>query len=79
MIDIRVGVHNIMYITIAGTTLSSAPTFVGNQYSILYSAMVFDATPTQQVPAITGSLLIDGNAPALSATLPAITPPGIKK
>jgi hypothetical protein len=65
-----------MSITVAGTTLSASPTFVSNQYRILYSLMVFDATPTQQVPAITGILEIDGIAAAPSATLPAITPPG---
>lgn len=65
-----------MYIAIAGATLFASPTFVGNQYRILYSPMIFDATPTQQVPAITGTLEIDGITTAPSATLPAITVPG---
>lgn len=65
-----------MYITVSGTTLSASPTFVSNQYRILYSSMVFDATPTQQVPAITGTLEIDGITTPPSATLPAITVPG---
>ncbi len=71
--DQRIGSQANMYITIAGTTLSAAPTFVGNHDRILYSPMVFDATPTQQVPAITGTLSIDGITRPPEATLPAIT------
>jgi len=71
--DNRVGSHHNMFIGIAGSTTSAPPTFVGNQFRILYSPMVFDATPTQQVPAITGSMEIDGLTAAPSATLPAIT------
>ncbi len=74
--DNRAGSQANMYITVDGTTLSATPTFVGNQYRILYSSMVFDATPTQPVPAITGTLEIDGITQAPSATLPAITVPG---
>jgi Protein of unknown function (DUF2690) len=74
--DHRIGSQANMSIAVAGSTLSAPPTFVSNQYRILYSAMVFDATPTQQVPAITGILEIDGIIKAPSATLPAITPPG---
>ncbi len=74
--DYRVGSQANMYITVAGTTLSAAPTFVSDHYRILYSSMIFDATPTQQVPAITGTLEIDGIATPPNATLPAITVPG---
>jgi hypothetical protein len=74
--DYRTGSQANMYITVDGTTLSAAPTFVSDQYRILYSSMIFDATPTQQVPAITGTLEIDGITTAPSATLPAITVPG---
>jgi hypothetical protein len=64
-----------MYITVDGTTLSASPTFVSNQYRILYSDMVFDATSTQQVPAITGTLEIDGIITPPSATIPSIQIP----
>src|SRR5450755_2010567 len=74
--DQRIGSQANMYITVAGTTLSAAPTFVGNHYRILYSPMVFDATQTQQVPAITDTLEIDGITKPPAATLPAITIPG---
>lgn len=74
--DTRPGSQANMYITIAGATLFASPTFVGSQYRILYSSMIFDATPTQQVPAITGTLEIDGITTPPSATLPAITIPG---
>lgn len=74
--DTRPGSQANMYITIAGTTLSASPTFVGSQYRILYSSMIFDATPTQQVPAITGALGIHGGPQTASATLPAIDIPG---
>jgi hypothetical protein len=63
-----------LYIAIASTTLSASPTFVGNQYRILYSPMVFDAAPTQPAPPITGTLEIDGITTAPNATLPAIAP-----
>ncbi len=65
-----------MSITIAGTTLSASPSFVSDHYRILYSPMVFDATATQPVPAITGTLEIDGITTPPSTTLPAIIPPG---
>lgn len=74
--DNRIGSHANMFIGIAGSTTSASPTFVGNTYRILFSPMVFDAVPTQQVPAITGSLEIDGLTTAPSAILPAITIPG---
>jgi hypothetical protein len=74
--DNRAGSQANMFITIAGTTLSAPPTFTGTRYRILYSPMVFDATPTQQVPAITGALSINASTPPASATLPAITVPG---
>lgn len=74
--DNRIGSQANMFITVAGVTLSASPTFVSNQYRILYSSMVFDATPTQQVPAITGILSIDGITPDATATLPAIDVPG---
>jgi hypothetical protein len=74
--DTRIGSQANMFIRIAGMTLSAAPTFVSEQYRILYSSMVFDATPTQPVPAITGILSIDGITPDANATLPAITVPG---
>ncbi len=70
--DNRPGSQADMFITVDGTELSAAPTFVSNQYRILYSDMVFDATPTQPVPAITGTLEIDGITTPPSATLPAI-------
>ena len=63
-------------IAVAGSIFSAAPTFVSSHDRILDSGMVFDATLTQQVPAITGTLQIDGIIKAPSATLPAITPPG---
>jgi hypothetical protein len=74
--DNRVGSQANMFITVAGATLSASPTFVSNQYRILYSSMVFDATPNQPVPAITGILSIDGITPDATATLPAIDVPG---
>jgi hypothetical protein len=74
--DTRIGSQATMSLAIAGSTLSAAPTFVSSHYRILYSWMIFDATPTQQVPAITGILQIDGILTAPNATLPAITPPG---
>jgi hypothetical protein len=74
--DLRAGSQANMFITIAGTQLSAAPTFVSSTYRILYSQMVFDATPTQQVPAITGTLGIHGGSQTASATLPAIDIPG---
>ena len=74
--DHRIGSQANMSIAVAGSTLSAPPTFVSNHDRILYSAMVFDATLTQQVPAITGTLEIDGITKAPSATLLAITPPG---
>lgn len=64
-----------MFITVNGTTLSASPTFVSGSYRILYSSMVFDASPTQTVPAITGTVEIDGITAAPSATLNAITIP----
>ncbi|GAC1343472.1 MAG: hypothetical protein NVSMB27_03450 [Ktedonobacteraceae bacterium] len=74
--DTRIGSRANMFIAIADTTLSAPPTFVGPRYRILYSPMVFDAIPTQQVPAIIGMLEIDGIAPPASATLPPIAVPG---
>ena len=74
--DDRAGSQANIFITIAGTTLSASPSFASPSYRILYSSMVFDATPTQQVPAITGELSINATVPPASATLPAITPPG---
>ena len=73
--DARPGSLGDMFIGIAGTTLSAAPTFVSSQYRILYSLMVYDATPTQQVPPITGTLTVNGATMSPSATLPAITIP----
>jgi hypothetical protein len=73
--DYRQGSHANMFITIAGVTLSAAPTFVSLPYRILYSRMVFDATATQTVPAITGSLTIDGITPPATATIPEIVIP----
>jgi hypothetical protein len=73
--DFRAGSQANMFITIAGTTLSASPTFVSNQYHILYSPMFFDASLTQQVPAITGALAVNALI-APGATLPAITVPG---
>ena len=75
--DTRVGSQASMFIAIAGTTLSSPPTFVSTNERILYSPMVFDASPTQQVPAITGILEIDGITQAPSATLPALPIPNV--
>jgi hypothetical protein len=74
--DQRAGSQANMSITIAGAQISAAPTFVGNSYRILYSPMIFDATPTQTVPAITGTLAIDAISQPAGATLPAITIPG---
>ncbi len=74
--DDRAGSQANIFITIAGTTLSASPSFASPSYRILYSSMVFDATPTQQVPAITGELSINATVPPASATLPSITPPG---
>ena len=73
--DNRIGSQTNMYIAIAGTTLSASPTYVGNQYRILYSPMVFDAAVAQPGPAIIGTLEIDGITTAPSATLPAVTVP----
>lgn len=73
--DNRPGSHANMYITIDGTTLSAPPTFVTTTYRILYSSMVFDASPTQTVPEITGTLEIDGIITPPGATLPAISIP----
>lgn len=70
--DERVGSHANMFITIAGTTTSAAPTFVSTSLRILYSPMQFAAVPLQPIPAITGSLLIDGVSAPVSATLPAM-------
>ncbi len=72
--DERAGSQLDMFITIGGTTISAAPTFVNTHYRILYSWMVFDESPTQQVPAVIGHLSIDAILPAASATLPAIIP-----
>jgi type IV secretory pathway TrbF-like protein len=74
--DTRSGSQANMFITINGTTLSASPTFVSDQYRILYSSMIFDASPTQQVPSITGTLLLDTIATPSSVTLPAIAVPG---
>ena len=74
--DTRPGSRANMFLTIAGTTLSASPTFVSTQYRILYSSMVFDATPTQASPTIIGTLEIDGILTAPSATLPAVIVPG---
>ena len=74
--DTRIGSQTNMFISVAGTILSASPTFVSARYRILYSSMVFDANPTQQVPAITGTLSIDAITPDASATLPAINVPG---
>lgn len=74
--DTRPGAHQNMSLMVDGTTLSAPPTFVGDAYRILYSSMVFDATPMQKVPAITGMLEIDGITAAPSATIPEIIPPG---
>jgi Protein of unknown function (DUF2690) len=73
--DNRPGSQGDMFITIEGTTTSAAPTFIGLHYRILYSPMVFDATPTMQVPAITGSLTINAIARPSSATIPSIAIP----
>lgn len=74
--DNRMGSQANMFIAIAGTTLSASPTFVGNQYRILYSPMVFDASVNQSGPAITGTLGIDGITTSPSATLPVVIIPG---
>jgi hypothetical protein len=70
--DDRPDSHADMSIEIAGTTTSAAPTFVSNQYRILYSPMIFDADLT------TGLLTIDALTPPASATLAPIIPPGKK-
>jgi hypothetical protein len=74
--DLRPDSQASMYITINGATTFAAPTFVSGQYRILYSPMVFDATPTQPGPEITGALEIDGITTPPSATLPAVHVPG---
>ncbi len=74
--DTWIGSQVNMFVTIAGTTLFASPTFVNTHYRILYSSMVFAASPTQQLPAITGTLGIDGITKPPYATLPAIILPG---
>lgn len=69
--------HRNMFIAIAGVTISKSATFTSNTHDILYSPMVFEASPTQTVPEITGTVTIEGNT-ALSRTLPAIPIPGRK-
>jgi hypothetical protein len=76
VIDNRPGSQANILIAIAGTTLSAPPTFVSDASRILYSLMMFDATPTQLVPSITGTLEIDAIITSPSATLPAIDIPG---
>jgi hypothetical protein len=73
VLDYQQGSQAKMSISIAGGTPSPFPIFVGKSLRILYSPMVFDATPTQTVPAITGSLSINGIP--VSATIPAIVIP----
>jgi hypothetical protein len=73
--DYRQGSQANMFIAIAGVTQSASPTFVGKPYRILYSRMVFNASPNQTVPEIVGSLAIDGIAPPVTATIPAIVIP----
>lgn len=66
-----------MAVTMDGATIfSSPPTFVGNKYRILYSFMIFDASTTRTVPAITGYLGV-GNGKQISATLQAIPVTGV--
>jgi hypothetical protein len=74
--DTRPGSHADEFITVAGTTLSAPSTFKSPDYTILYSSMIFDATPTQSAPAITGTLESNNSTTAPSATIPALTPPG---
>ena len=74
--DTRPGSQEQMAVTMDGATIfSSPPTFVSNQYRILYSYMIFEASDTQTVPAVTGYVGA-GNGRLISATLPAITIPG---
>lgn len=73
--DLRQGSEAQMSISIGAGMPSTFPIFVGNASRIRFSPMVFDATPTQTVPAIVGSLT-DGTSPPATATLPAIPIPG---
>jgi hypothetical protein len=72
--DKRPGSQTQLSLTIAGKTISHAPTFVSNQYRILYSPMTFNASPSPQLPMVTGELPIDGITPPVSTTLPPMTP-----
>jgi hypothetical protein len=51
--------------------ISALPTFVSAQYRILYSPMIWDATPTQQPPLIVGAVEVGGAVPFPNATIPA--------
>ena len=73
--DLRMGSQAGMYITITSKMFFGSPTFVSPRYRIFYSPMVFDATPTQPIPAIAGALEIDGITTPPEATLPAIILP----
>jgi len=66
--------HRNMFIAIAGVTLSKPATFPSDTYDILYGPMVFETSPTQTVPEITGTVTLSATS-ALSATIPAIIIP----
>lgn len=73
--DDRAGSQGKLSITMGGKTTLAVPTFVGKQYRILYSPMVFDATKFTAAPAITGSLQAGSSTASVSATLPTISVP----
>lgn len=77
LVDIRPGSKANMFVTVNGSTLSASAQFQNNNYSILYSRMVYTTTPSQPFPAITGELDSNGITTPPSATLPLIPPPGI--
>lgn len=69
--DNRMQAQDHLEITIGTTTISALPTFVSAQYRILYSPMMWDATPAQQPPLVTGAVEVAGAVPFPSATIPA--------
>jgi hypothetical protein len=68
--DDRIAAQGHLDITIGATMLSALPTFSSSQYRILYSSMIFDATPTQQPPLVVGAVEVDGAVPFPSALIP---------
>jgi hypothetical protein len=69
--DDRIAAQGHLGMTIGATMLSAPPTFVSNQYRILYSSMIFGGTPTQQPPLVVGTVEVDGAVPFPNAIIPA--------